>query len=297
MDFEKLVNDLVKKREEYIQILNELYSGNPEAVDELDSEIFNKRNRELFKRAAQQKQIKKTKRRSGEKPCYSHCASASYLASLLIPEGYDRDLAISKILFHPVISIVAKDNPNKFEKIRKDFGKKYRDELNSSILLRRPTYDCFEGTELSSIISERVATVVQVKEFGDRSHAIALVCDKLDNALDLDCYGEIESISNKTKYEISDSTIAYVLFAVEELKDKVPELVKPVEEICGGIIEKYSIKESMVREHLDEYRSLRNEYYDDLKTAINNHLSKFAYKRYSFNLFNPFSTILNKFKR
>lgn len=269
---QEFLQKLQQERLKFIKIVNEIYSGNTNTMEDLDHKVFNEHNRKLFLWNAQ---AMKEKRRYSGKPYYIHPASASFLLSMLVnKDDKDRDKAIGYILTHDIIDEALNYNLESYQKIKKLLSQEFGDELNAAILLSYSSrYDVGYNR-----FSMKVAGVMQVKEYGNRAHALALIADKLDNQLDIEFLDVSEEYSRMKS--ISKWFIAYPLFAVEELSDKIPQsLIDSVRKISEETRIANNISEDMVNEYLEAYNEVKSTNQDIIKAKIKEHLSKFGFEQ------------------
>jgi hypothetical protein len=168
MKYNDLVARIQRERIRFLDIIDRIYAGDINAVNDLDPEVFNEHNRELFLWNAQAMEGKH--RRNG-KHYYVHPASAAYIVHLLVEPGdKDRDTAIGYTLTHDLLEVALDFDAEKFEQKVQTYGRKFRSELESSIILTSP------DRLRSHRLTEKMATIYQVKETNNGVYSTSFVC-------------------------------------------------------------------------------------------------------------------------
>ena len=269
MDYNGLVVLVERERSRLLEIIGRIYAGDTTAVNDLNPEVFNEHNKELFLWNAQ---AMKGKRRYSGKHYYVHPPSAAYIAYLLVDsEDEDRDTAIRYVLTHDLLEIALDYDPELFEQYIQNHGQKFWNELEASVVLAAPSR--FKR----SLMLEKMATIYQVKETKNRAYAYALIADKLDNQLDLGYMGKDDKANRNRR--ISQWFIAPVLFAAEELSGILPQsLIEKITVISDGTRNKYSISLKMVQGHLEEFQKAYVNSHSELKHQKSVHYQEFGLK-------------------
>ncbi len=266
MEYDDLVARIERERIRFLDIIDRIYSGDTYAVDDLDPEVFNERNKAIFLWNAQA--MKGKKRYSGV-DYYVHPASTAYLISLLVePEDENRDTAIGDALTHELIDVALQYDADLFNQIVQSYSHKFRDELEAAIVLSPPVrFD--SDRELA-----KVATVFQVKKTNNKALVYSLIADKLDNQLDL---GYMDEFNREQR--ISHWFIAYPLFAVDELSGILPDsLVEKARVISEGTRIKYKIPKEMVQEYLHGFKATCSASQSELNNQMSAHYQSFGSK-------------------
>lgn len=270
MEYNNLVTKLEAEREKFIDIINRIYTGDADqqisAVNDLDSRVFNERNKKLFLRNA--KAMEGKERYSG-KPYYVHCASTAYLISLLVdPQDENRDRAIGYALSHDFVDEACKNDPGLFREKSKIFFPEFSDELNAAVLLSGP-----RGIGPIS----KIVPVVQVQGARDKALAYTLVADKLDSQLDLEYMANRDEQHRKSS--ISLFFIAYPLFVIEELASQLPKyFVDSATDITKETMRIEGIEDERVKNDLANYRSFKNDNKEYIEREIISHQQNFAFR-------------------
>ena len=270
--YKSLIRELEKARKGLISIIEDVNSGDAEAVKSLDQNIFSEHNKELFLINAQQ--MKDRVRYSGD-PFFIHPASASWLFSYFVKHnralrkataGMEEQI-IGYILSHDLLENALKYDKEKFFGLKRDVPAKHHDALDASVLMCSPR--CFRR-EL-----EKVSDVYIVKNYGTKAHAYAMMTEKLDNLLDLKYMAD----DTGKEYRIAKWFISRTMFAMQELTDMCPEMVPIVNTLCEKVRKRNGIKSNIVEECKQEYYDIFEEYKEKIGIESGKHLEKYGLGR------------------
>ena len=267
--YKKFARELYKARRELVDIIREINRSNDEAVQKLDASVFNELNKELFLLNAK---ALREEARYNFLPFFIHPASSAWLFAKLAENDealktaiiQTKEIIIGYILTHDTLEKAFKQDTAMFVKTKTEWPAIHHNALDASALLTAP----------GKTLLQRVSILYQVKQFGTREHAYALLATKLDNMLDLD-YLDGQDRPREEKRSVIRWWIAYSLFAAELLEDKTPEMKPYVNMLCNGMMERHWLTKKSVEEKVSQYRRCLEQYQSQIDKEAKERLAKF----------------------